>query len=226
MLDKQPNFFYDFAVNERRRSIISIATNPEVLIYKDIRKKILTGELKDGDRLIETSLASRYQASRLHIKSALRLLEQESLAEHIPMSGFIVKGLTEDAFHEIVEMRIALERVLFCRILEVAKDEDISRLKKITRRVSVFLENNMLEDAMLEVDRFYSDIYALSGYTRITEILDTYSDYLKVIRRKSAGENERSKKSMEVLLQIMQALEDRDRDALVRNIERRRLEAE
>lgn len=61
---------------------------------------------------------------------------------------------------------------MFCGIIEVAGDADILRLKKITQRVAVLMENNMLEDAMLEVACFYNDIYALIGHTRVTSILD------------------------------------------------------
>lgn len=200
--------------------------DPEFQIYRDIRKQILTGQRKDGDRLVETALAAEYGASRLHIKSALRLLEQESLAEHIPMSGFIVKGLSEAAVDEIVELRIALERVLFKRVIEVATDEDVVYLKKLTQRVVVFMDNGMVEDAMVEVDQFYSYIYQLSGYHRITSILDTYSDYLQIIRRQSTSEEKRNRDSMRLLLEIVDAIENRNMDSLMRHIERRRLSAE
>lgn len=43
---------------------------------------------------------------------------------------------------------------MFCGIIEVAGDADILRLKKITQRVAVLMENNMLEDTMLEVACF------------------------------------------------------------------------
>ena len=93
--------------------------NTEYLIYKDLRQKILLGEIGEGKRLVETALAADYQASRLHIKSALRLLEQENLAQHIPQCGFVAKGVSEDAIEEIVELRIALERVVFKRLVVV-----------------------------------------------------------------------------------------------------------
>lgn len=54
-----------------------------------------------------------------------------------------------------------------------------------------------------------------------------YADCLQIIRRQSATEeDDRSKKSMQVLLEIMQAIEARDLNALTRNIERRRLSAD
>ena len=200
--------------------------NTEYLIYKDLRQKILLGEIGEGKRLVETALAADYQASRLHIKSALRLLEQENLAQHIPQCGFVAKGVSEEAIEEIVELRIALERVVFKRLVEVISDEEITHLRRMTQRVAVFLQNDMMEDAMEEVDNFYSFVYEKSRFERITSILDPYGDYLKIIRRRSASDIDRNHASLQLLQDIMGAIEKRDTEGLLGQIERRRITAD
>lgn len=200
--------------------------NAEYEIYKELRRKILLGEIKEGERLVETTLAADFHASRLHIKSALRLLEQENLAQHIPQCGFVAKGVTEEAIEEIVELQIALERVVFKRLVQVITDEEIAQLRKTTQRVVVFLQNDMVEDAMEEVDHFYSFVYEKSHLERITSILDTYTDYLKIIRRRSASDIDRNQASMQLLQDIMGAIEKRDTETLLRHIERRRITAD
>ncbi len=201
-------------------------TSAEFLIYKDLRRKILLGKIGEGERLVETVLAAEYKASRLHIKSALRLLEQEQLAQHIPQCGFVAKGVTDEAIDEIVELRIALERVVFKRLLEVITEEETAHLRRTTQRVAVFLQNDMMEDAMEEVDHFYSFVYEKSRFERITAILDTYTDYLKIIRRRSAADEERNQASLKLLQDMMDAIEAKDAEALMRHIERRRITAE
>lgn len=200
--------------------------NPEIYIYKDIRRKILGGQIKEGDRLVETALAAGYQASRLHIKSALRLLEQENLAQHIPKCGFIAIGVTEEAVKEIVELRIALERVVFKRLVEIASGEEIAQLRKMVQRATVFFQNDMTEDVMEEVDRFYSFVYEKSKLVRISSILETYTDYLQIIRRKSALDAERNQASLKLFREIMDAIEKRDVETLLQCIERRRMDEE
>lgn len=201
-------------------------TSAEFLIYKDLRQKILLGKIGEGERLVETVLATQYKASRLHIKSALRLLEQEQLAQHIPQCGFVAKEVTEEAIDEIVELRIALERVVFKRLLEVVTEEEVAHLRRTTQRVAVFLQNDMMEDAMEEVDHFYSFVYEKSRFGRITAILDTYTDYLKIIRRRSATDEERNQASLKLLQDIMDAIEAKDTKTLLRHIERRRITAD
>lgn len=201
-------------------------TSSEFSIYKSLCKKILLGEIHEGERLVETMLAAQYQASRLHIKSALRLLEQEHLAQHIPQCGFVAKEVTGEAIAEIVELRIALERVVFQRLMEVISEEEIAYLRKVTQHVVVFMQNDMKEDAMERVDHFYSFVYEKSCYERITSILDTYTDYLKIIRRRSASDEARNQASLKLLQDIMDAIEQRDTNTLLHHIERRRIEAE
>ena len=201
-------------------------SGPEYLIYRDLRRKILQGQIHDGERLVETALAASYQASRLHIKSALRLLEQEQLARHIPQCGFAARGLDEEAFGEIIELRIALERVVFARLAEKASQEQVAHLSKIVRRVAAFLSTDMLEDAMEEVDDFYSYAYEISGLNRITAILQTYGDYLKISRRRSASVAARNEASLRILQALVGALEKRDAAEVLRQVERRRDESD
>ena len=201
-------------------------TSAEYMIYKDLRQKILTGEIQDRERLVETTLASAYQASRLHIKSALRLLEQENLAQHILKCGFVAKSLSPQAIEEIVELRIALERVVFKKLAETITDGEIAQLKKIVQRVAVFMENDMVEDAMEELDLYYSICYEKSGLERIPAILDVYTDYLKIIRRRSAEDKAQNLASLKLLQDMTAAMEKRDVETLLHHIERRRSEAE
>lgn len=188
--------------------------DPEIYVYKDLREKILVGELKNGDRLVETTLAKQYDVSRLHIKSALRFLEQEHLAEHIPMCGFQVVEFTEEAMEEIEELRLALDCVTFAHFAKIATKEDIACLWKMAQRISVFFQNNMVEDAMEELDLFYSFVYDKSGYIHITAILDKYSDYFKIIRRKCTSDMEVNIQAATLLSQIVAAVEQKDIDTL------------
>lgn len=186
----------------------------EIYVYKDLRKKILMGELKNNERLVETSLAMQYDVSRLHIKSALRLLEQEQLAEHIRMCGFQVKEFTEEAMNEVIELRYALDLVIFKRFMNVASKEYITRLRKMAQRINVFFQNEMIEDAMLELDNFYGFIYEKSGYIHITAILDKYSDYFKIIRRQFTSDAKLNQKAVQMLFCIIDAIEEKDLDLL------------
>ena len=51
------------------------------VVFNTLRKAILTGELKPGERLMEIHLANRLGVSRTPIREAIRKLELEGLVK-------------------------------------------------------------------------------------------------------------------------------------------------
>ena len=59
-----------------------------------IKETILTGELKPGDRIVESRLAQELGVSQAPVREALRELEFRGLVEQKPFSGTYVKQVT------------------------------------------------------------------------------------------------------------------------------------
>ena len=73
------------------------------VIYDQISQKILSGELKPGERLpSERCLADQFQRSRPSVREALRMLQQDGLLEIIVGStgGAIVRGISLETAEE------------------------------------------------------------------------------------------------------------------------------
>ncbi len=190
-------------------------------IYSDIKTKILSGELEHDDRLIEVKTAEQFNASRIHAKEAFRLLETERLVKHIPNKGFIVRGVSTEMIDEIVEIRQALEKVIFKEIIQTAKDEDINELARLAKRFEVFVDNNMIEDANQELDDLYKKVYSLSNYKRIVKILSQYADYIDLIRNLTINTNERLHEGVHNLNDLVKSLIDRNIEEMERQLELR-----
>ena len=170
-------------VQDMRWSIM--AQPPENMVYLDLRKKILTGDIKDGEHLVEIALANQYSVSRLHIKSVLRLLEQEQLAKHIPRCGFIACALHDEAIEEIIQIRNAMEAIIIKKVCAVVTEEDITAINHMVNRLSVFTHNDMILDMFDELNHLYEYLFTISGYKRVPVILRNYSDYIDIIKHMS-----------------------------------------
>lgn len=190
-------------------------------IYKDIKKQILNGQLDHDERLIEVSIAKAYDASRLHAKEAFRLLESERLVKHIPNKGFIVRGVTNDMINEIVEIRQALEKVIFKEVIQTATDEELEYLTRLAKRFEVFVQNNMFDDARHELEELYSKVYDMSNYKRIIKILNQYSDYIDFVRNLTIKTEEDLKDGVENFNSLVKALKERDIEELEHQLELR-----
>ena len=65
------------------------------VVFNTLRKAILKGELKPGERLMEIALAERLGVSRTPVREAMRKLELEGLVVMIPRRGAQVANITE-----------------------------------------------------------------------------------------------------------------------------------
>ncbi|MBP6562093.1 MAG: GntR family transcriptional regulator [Neisseriaceae bacterium] len=74
-----------------------------------LREMIASGEFQPGERIIEIPTAARLGVSRLPIRLALRVLEQEGLLEKLPRRGFAVRKIGQQEILGAIEVRGVLE---------------------------------------------------------------------------------------------------------------------
>ncbi|MGV9967840.1 GntR family transcriptional regulator [Streptomyces olivaceus] len=93
------------------RSSGSSAPPPSLseLIYANIRREIIQGRLRPGQRLVELTLAKRFGVSQAPVREALRRLSQEGLAVSEPRRGTRIRQLTLREIEEIYHVRAELE---------------------------------------------------------------------------------------------------------------------
>ena len=81
------------------------------VVFNTLRRAILTGELKPGERLMEIHLANRLGVSRTPIREAIRKLELEGLVTMIPRRGAEVAQITEKSLKDVLaEGKAALKK--------------------------------------------------------------------------------------------------------------------
>ncbi|MFW5969576.1 MAG: GntR family transcriptional regulator [Halofilum sp. (in: g-proteobacteria)] len=74
-----------------------------------VRRRIVSGDLRLGERLVETALAERYGLSRGTIRAALRRLVDEGLVRQVPYSGYRVVDFSDHDLWELYTLRGSLE---------------------------------------------------------------------------------------------------------------------
>ena len=77
------------------------------VVFNTLRRAILRGELKPGERLMEIQLANKLGVSRTPIREAIRKLELEGLVLMIPRKGAEVAEITEKNLRDVLEVRWA-----------------------------------------------------------------------------------------------------------------------
>jgi DNA-binding GntR family transcriptional regulator len=77
--------------------------------YHRIRRWIVEGRLRPGERLVEQRLAEDLQLSRTPVREALRMLQSEGLVAFEPNRGARVRELTRSHIADLYELRARLE---------------------------------------------------------------------------------------------------------------------
>ncbi|WP_260320218.1 GntR family transcriptional regulator [Peribacillus simplex] len=110
--------------NKDKLTIVKHVTN-------SLRKAILNGTLKKGDRLIQEEWADRLEVSRMPIREALTQLQMEGLVEMVPHKGAIVTPITREDIEEIYHTRSLLEGLAVEKSLPFLTEEDMEKVKGI-----------------------------------------------------------------------------------------------
>lgn len=191
----------------------------EVVFYT-LRRQILKGELKPGERLMEIALANRLGVSRTPVREAIRKLENEGLVIMLPRRGAHVAEITRQELNDVLEIRSSLEELAIVRACENMTDADMEALKEAEADFARLVADESSDLATLgEADEHFHDlIYEGTGNRRLIQIINQLREqmyrfrveYLKdiAIRRTLVEEHDA----------IVRVLERRDRDESVRLI--------
>ncbi len=104
-------------------------------LYRDEIKSALmdaitSGELKPGDRIVETRWAKELGVSQSPIREAIRELELIGVVESIPYKGSVVRQITRKDIEDTYKVRIALESMAIVDAIRINDPSVTESMKK------------------------------------------------------------------------------------------------
>ena len=141
------------------------------VVFKTLRRAIITGEFAPGERLMEITLAKRLGVSRTPVREAIRKLELEGLVVMVPRKGAHVASITEKSLREVIEVRSVLEEFAASLACERIDDGDIQDMTNIHEQ---FVKAVHTADMMKMVDgdeRFHDAIFRAAKNERLLSII-------------------------------------------------------
>ena len=179
-------------------------------VYKYIRRAILLGEIRPGERLIEAKLSKEIGTSRTPIREALHKLEMENLIYSIPRVGYVVKDITEEEVEEICEIRIALETLAATWASAHITQQELDRLNQTILLTEKHIRKNEMEEVIKLDSEFHEILCKASKSQRIEEISQSLRDHMLKFRIKALCVPEIAYRSNEGHRRILQAVKKRD----------------
>jgi len=104
----------NFDLSREEFAGLKVPTAPEAAA-EAIRKAIISGKLKAGDRLPEQKWAARFGIGQPTLREAFKELQYQGFVEKIGQRGTFVARLDDQDYRAILEVRLPLEAMAFWR---------------------------------------------------------------------------------------------------------------
>lgn len=149
-----------------------------------LRRRIVRGELRAGDRLTEEALAEEFSVSRGPVRDAVTQLVFEKLVRVQKPRGIFIVGLSDDDVDQLYSLRAALEHLALERAMRVSEDTRWRPMRDAVARMSRAADSGD-HPAFLAADLdFHSHIYELADHPRLEgawrQYLPTFEALLEV----------------------------------------------
>src|SRR2546423_5123991 len=153
-------------------------------------------EQPDEVRLDERQLASDLGISRTPVREAMAQLEREGFVRSVPRRGIYVVRKSKQEVIEMITAWAALEGMAARLITQNASTEEIASL----RRLFATFENGEARAHLDEYSEanieFHQTIIRMSKNRVLTELAANLFTHMRMIRRKTTGEQDRATRSI------------------------------
>lgn len=182
------------------------------VVFNTLRKAILTGQLKPGERLMEVHLANRLGVSRTPIREAIRKLELEGLVVMIPRRGAEVARITEKSLKDVLEVRRAMDALSVELACDRISEEE---LKKLEAACKEFEEATKSKDAAViaKADVALHDIIVqAAGNQRLCQLVNNLAEQMYRYRFVYIKDDSQHKKLIAEHQEIFESILERNKE--------------
>lgn len=149
---------------------VNFKTKSEI-VHDRIRKNIISGKLKPGEKIKISKLSKKFGVSEIPIREALKGLQSEGFITFTPhMGAFVTKFLAKEVI-EVFLIRIELEALATRLAASHIKEEDLDFLReKMQKMEQAVIEKNFEKLGKLNKD-FHLRVYQAAPYPILYKLI-------------------------------------------------------
>ena len=183
------------------------------VVFNTLRKAILTGELKPGERLMEIHLANRLGVSRTPIREAIRKLELEGLVTMIPRRGAEVAQITEKSMKDVLEVRRALDALCAELACDRISEEEMGKLEEACAGFEKATRTGDTTAIAKAVVALHDIIVAATGNRRLVQLVNNLAEQMYRYRFEYIKDESQHERLVEEHRIIYESIRAKDREA-------------
>jgi DNA-binding GntR family transcriptional regulator len=184
-------------------------------IVGHLEEDIVFGRVHPRERLIENDLMDRFGAKRHVVRQALAELERIGLAERLPGRSVTVRDLTPAEVEQVYAMRELLETAAAQWMPLPGDDALVAKLSAIQDEHDEAAARRDLASLFRINIAFHEALFSHCGNPHLTEQIELFGKKAHAVRSFSITRTENLKGSGRDHREIIRALRQGDREALV-----------
>ncbi|CAN5534043.1 GntR family transcriptional regulator [soil metagenome] len=143
------------------------------VIADELRSRIMSGEYEPGTRIREEQVAADFGVSRVPVREALQLLEQQRFIVLRPRRGAIVDSPSPAGARELMAIRLELEGMA-ARLAAARRGGDqAGELTRVVETAEAALTSGEHDDLPDLIDEFHELVAMASGNEELVDMLRT-----------------------------------------------------
>lgn len=182
-------------------------------VTRILRRMIVEGEIRPGERLVEDRLAQAIGASRTPLREALHRLEQEGVLKRRDHGGYELPRLTPTEVEEAVETRALLESYAASLAARRATPELLASMQDCMDAFAQALERADHKQMVLSNAQFHLLLGQAAGSKLLSRLLEELEALVERISVTSPDGQEAGTWSAPEHDRILSALKARDPEA-------------
>ena len=184
---------------------------PEILtikgqVYQYLRKSILSGDIKPGQRINEVEIAKNLKISRSPVHSAIGELIGEGLLESVSNKSVQVRQLTEKQVLDVLEFRMMVEPYSIRKIVGRLDAKTCAALEEFKSKFMRFSCYESISDYIEVDERFHEFLVKAAGNEIIIESYRRYVTLINPFRIISLESKRRFDESVPEHIQIIDSM--------------------
>jgi DNA-binding GntR family transcriptional regulator len=180
----------------------------------EIRRAIILGRLKPGDKLTETQLATSLGVSRPTVREALNQLTREGLIVQEPYRGIRVADVTKEQISDIAVARVGLDMLAIDAILAADTDRRLEIVEEGWRQFERFAFH---PDPVVQHEAhlaFHRQIWAASENYLLLKLWPVTESHITLAIAEDQTARDDAKRAHRVHEELMKAIRTRDRETI------------
>lgn len=141
-------------------------------VYQDLTHRIISQELKPGERLNEKDIMQQYGVGKTPLREVMLLLQVDGLIRKFPRSGTIVAPIDFIELREAAEIRLALEQIVGEVVVDRISPPEIEKLEILSAELTEASKNGLSAHFIATESKLHSTLYSGCRNSKLTKLLN------------------------------------------------------